>query len=200
MLKQTVSYIDYNNEPVTETLYFNISKAELADNLHLQKRFEELESMFRGERRNLTPDEVREILDLVKLFIQLSYGVRSEDGKQFRKRGVFEDFQDSAAYDEFLFSLFSDPEKAVAFLLGVLPNDLREAAEEMVKKNDADFKAIIEDVQDISAEEPKEIGTTVEDNRPQWLKDGREPTNAELMDSPREYLIEAVRLRVHNQS
>lgn len=125
MLKQEITYDDFDDVTRTATLHFNISKSELADNLHLQPRLEKMSETFAGPPRTLNKDEVRDILELVKTFMKLAYGIRSEDGKRFRKNPeIWADFQDSAEYDAFLMSLFEDPEKAVNFMINIMPKDL----------------------------------------------------------------------------
>jgi hypothetical protein len=129
MLKRTITYTDFNDQQVTETLYFNITKTELAGHLEMKDKLEEMQRNLSGPPRDLTTKEVQEILDLVKFFMKTAYGLRSEDGRRFKKsEEIWEDFTQTAAYDEFLFSLFEKPEAAVNFLIEVLPADLRDAA------------------------------------------------------------------------
>lgn len=130
MLKHTFTYTDYNDQQQTEDLYFNITKTELADHLDLKDQIEKLADRFSGPERNLTVPEITEILNLVKTFMKISYGVKSDDGKRFVKGDqVWEEFTQTAAYDQFLFSLFENAEKAITFLLEVVPQDLRTQVE-----------------------------------------------------------------------
>src|SRR5687768_2000021 len=129
MLKKTVTYIDFNDVKQEETLYFNISKSTLLENLDIQDQITEIQKSFEGPERELTTAEKRAILELVKRVIRISYGERSADGKRFnQKPEVWEAFVESAAYDEFLISLFTNVDEAYAFILGVMPADLREQA------------------------------------------------------------------------
>ncbi|QAU06285.1 hypothetical protein SEA_RICKMORE_51 [Gordonia phage Rickmore] len=130
MLKQTVTYEDFDENKVTETLYFNLTKTELADNLDLEDELKQIQQDFTNVGdRTLEKHEIRRVLELVKTFMRLSYGVRSDDGKRFMKSPErWQEFTETGAYDAFLFSLFQDPEKAFAFLIGILPKDAREAA------------------------------------------------------------------------
>lgn len=136
MLKQTITYEDFDGRQQTEDLYFNISKTEIVDNLDLEDKFEEVIRLFDGGPREWTRPEVETYLQLVKHVMALSYGVRSEDGKRFRKSPeIWQDFKDSAAYDAYLISLFFEPEKANDFLSGVLPADLRAEAQKEIERN-----------------------------------------------------------------
>lgn len=166
MLKQTISYTDWDDRPQTETLYFNLTKTELADNLHLKEDLELLHDRISGETRELTIREIQQILDMVKTFMRMSYGVRSEDGKRFIKNvDVWTEFTQTAAYDAFLTSLFDTPDKAVKFLFGVLPADLRAQVENEMPKQE---------------EKPVELAVAppVLENE---TKEQKEPTDEELL-------------------
>lgn len=132
MLKQTVSYFDFDDNPSQETLYFNLTKTELADNIHLQAELEQMQETFSVEKERLTPDEIRQLVDIVKTIMRLSYGVRSADGKRFIKtEELWTEFTQTAAYDAFLYSLFEDPNKAVLFMTGILPKEVRSTVEKV---------------------------------------------------------------------
>jgi hypothetical protein len=135
MLKETVNYTDFNGNPKSEDVYFNITRAELSENLKLVERLETLQVTFGGpERVELTTEQVEEMLNLVKDFVKLSYGERSGDGRRFIKDEppgsghIWVEFKQSAVFDEFLMGLFKDPEKILSFIMGILPADWAERA------------------------------------------------------------------------
>lgn len=137
MIKQTITYTDFNDNEQTEDLYFHLSKTDLADNIDLRDELEALPKMLEGEPRELTIPETKRIIEMVKRFMRISYGVRSEDGTRFKKNDeIWEDFTWTAAYDAFLYSLFVNPEKATEFLMGILPADLRSQAEEKIAETE----------------------------------------------------------------
>lgn len=140
MLKQTISYTDFDDKPQVEDLYFNLTKTELMDNLHLTSRFESVQKMLDGgEKRELSEIEIKEILDLVKLIMQLSYGVRSADGRRFAKsEDIWTEFTQTMAYDTYLLSLFQDPNRAISFIVGIMPSDLRDQAQAEMRKRGAE--------------------------------------------------------------
>lgn len=142
MIKQTITYTDFNGNEGTEDLYFHISKTVLADNLELREELEGLANMSLKEKRDLTTAEIKKLISIVKTFMRLGYGIRSEDGQRFKQSPeIWEDFTWSPAYDAFLYSLFVDPDKATEFLMGILPTDLREQAEkEIAEKEKAEKK------------------------------------------------------------
>jgi len=131
MIKKTVNYKDFDSKPHSQDLYFHLKVDTITDNLHLGDRLEALQDMVSGAERELLTSEKQEILDVVKMFINLSYGKRvTVDGEaKFRQRPeILEDFRDSAAYDAFLWALFQDPEGAMSFLNDVMPPNLIEEA------------------------------------------------------------------------
>ena len=154
MLKETVSYEDFDGNKQIETLYFNLSKTELMEQRDLRGRLQKALDIFEGEKRDLTEDEIYIFLDLIKELIRISYGVRSEDGKRFSKTDkVFDDFRFSAAYDAYLFSLFENPEKVTKFVQGILPKGLREEAEKSISEN-----ASVTDLEKLRGTLPEETG------------------------------------------
>lgn len=134
MYKQEVQYENFDGEMESETLYFNITKTELTENLDLRDDAEALQTRLEGPERELSPDDIRDLLNLIKRIIKLAYGIREGSKKFVKNEQVWDDFKDSLAYDAFLFGLFEHPERAVGFMSGVLPRDLREAASKQMNQ------------------------------------------------------------------
>lgn len=127
MLKKTITYTDFDDKQVTETLHFNLTKTELLDAAGIKAEFEEVERKISGVERELEIPEIQMILNVVKKLTQLSYGVRSDDGKRFIKtEQTWVEFTQSPAYDAFLMGLFQNPKEAIAFMTGIMPADIRE--------------------------------------------------------------------------
>lgn len=133
MLKQQITYVNFDDQTVTDTLYFNINKTDFLVNQNLRQELDELHrrmtkimEQFGGAERELTDDEKQFMIDLVVQFIKLSYGERSEDGEQFNKVGAFERFQQRAAFEGFLLWLFEDTARAMSFMIGVMPKEIRD--------------------------------------------------------------------------
>ena len=146
MLKQLITYKNFDDEKVEKVLYFNVSKTELAENnvdleAELQGILERIEQISKGEEEATTAD-MRRLLELVKTLMRMAYGIRSEDGERFIKSPeLWTEFTQTAAYDAFLMSLFENEERAVAFMLGIMPAELREegkaAADLAIKRSSA---------------------------------------------------------------
>lgn len=142
MLKQTVNYTDFDDQPAVETVYFNLTKSDLADNMHLIEDFEVVRTMLSGKKRDLKPTEIQLVINMVKAIMRMSYGVRSEDGKRFIKTDQqWTEFTQTAVYDEFLMSLFADPKNALEFVSNVIPKDYRDAVLAEAKKVNEELSA-----------------------------------------------------------
>ena len=132
MIKKTISYQDYNGKATTEELYFHAPKHVLFDHLDLKEKFERVSESLEGDgtEREMTRDEVNDVLQLVKKLIRISYGVRTDGGRKFRQsEEIWAEFESSAAYDAFLWAMFQNPNDAFAFMRGIMPDDLVEQAQ-----------------------------------------------------------------------
>ena len=174
MLKQTVSYFDFDDNPSQETLYFNLTKTELADNIHLRDELEEMQQVFTADKKELSTGEITQLIDLVKTIMRLSYGIRSADGKRFVKsEEQWTEFTQTAAYDAFLYSLFEDPNKAVMFMTGILPKDVRSAVDEEIAKTNP--------AEDIARKMSELKAAPKDDDTPAYVRENRAPTNQEML-------------------
>lgn len=130
MFKDTVTYVDYDGVERKETLYFNLSKAEVIT----------LDNSIPGGLGNKmravvdSMDNV-EIMNYFVKMIELSYGKKSDDGRRFIKsKEITEDFMQTEAYSEFFMKLLSDTDFAVRFCEGILPDVPKEEVEKVRKE------------------------------------------------------------------
>lgn len=122
MLKKTFTYIDYNDEKVTEECYFNFTKAELAD-----MTVSTGEGLGTKIKRIIDAKDKKEIVSILQEIILKSYGVKSEDGKRFMKSDeIRANFKCSEPYSMLYMELCTNAEAAAAFIKGVLPKDIAE--------------------------------------------------------------------------
>lgn len=125
MLKQEVKYHDFDGNEVTETHYFNLSADEIVENIEIQEELQFVYDLLSGITRELTPKEIKPIYEIVKKFVKLSHGVRSDDGRRFRKDAeTWNDFVETNAFSGFVMSLFEPADKAFEFIIKVMPADL----------------------------------------------------------------------------
>lgn len=124
MLKKTMTYKDYDGNERTEDFYFNLTKAELVE-LQLSENggFDKL------LKRLMDSQDNKEIIQVFKKMIILSYGIKSLDGKTFVKSPeITREFMQTEAYSDLFMELASNQEAAAAFINGVVPQDVAEAA------------------------------------------------------------------------
>ena len=116
MLKKKVTYLDFNDQEVTEEFYFNLTKVEVT------KIIAKIGCDIDVYAEKLAKEEDYEgIIDFTEMLILTSYGVKSEDGKRFVKsKEARENFEYSAAYAELFEQLMSDPEQSKAFGQGLM--------------------------------------------------------------------------------
>ena len=138
MLKETIRFTDFNDQPAVTVEYFNLTKNEIID---LEDSIEGgLAAMMRKVEDNPTAGGV---LNLLKTLTHAAYGIKSDDGKFFDKSPeITNKFVHSAFYDDFLFSLLeNDSVKGLQFIRGIIPSGLLEAAEAQVSSTQANQQA-----------------------------------------------------------
>lgn len=125
MLKQHVKYTDFNGMTREEDLYFNLTESELVD---IQTASEN--GIQADLEEYIASKDVKKLLDFIKMLVNKSYGIKSSDGRHFRKSPeIVADFENSAVYSDLLLSLFQEEGKrAEAFITGLMPADLVQRA------------------------------------------------------------------------
>jgi hypothetical protein len=134
MLQKTIAYTDFNGNEQTETLYFNLTKAEL-----VEMQFSHAEGFDEWLKQIAATNNTQEILTVFKKVINSSYGERSADGKRFIKSPEFADaFYQTAAYDELFMELIQDADKMAQFMNSLVPANLAEEARQIAEKKAAE--------------------------------------------------------------
>jgi hypothetical protein len=134
MLKKEITYKDFNGVERKETFCFHLTEAELVQ-MEL-----ETEGGFRGLiQRMIDAREDAKIVKFFKEFIDLSYGVLSDDGKYFSKTPeALARFKSTQAYSDLYMSLLNDDE-AVKFIKAVAPvipiNEAEQATMDEINKS-----------------------------------------------------------------
>lgn len=122
MYRKTVTYTDYNGDERTETFWFHLSKAEIA----------EMELSTTGGLKSKIEKIIstKDTPGLVKIFKELllmSYGEKSDDGRRFVKNKELRDaFSQTEAYSEIFMELATDDKAAAEFVNNILPKDVAE--------------------------------------------------------------------------
>ena len=120
MLKKTITYTDYNDVERTEDFYFNLNKAEIA----------EMEMSYAGGlttyiNRIIAAQDNPTLVKLFKDLILMSYGVKSDDGREFVKNDEIRNkFKHTEAYSILFMELSTNADAAAEFVTGIIPKDL----------------------------------------------------------------------------
>ena len=120
MLKESITYTDFNGEERTEEFYFNLTKAELVEletSMH--------DGLSEAIKRIVAEDNQENIVKIFKEIILKAYGSKSIDGRRFIKnQEIRDDFAASEPYNVLFMKLATDAEAATAFVNGIVPTDL----------------------------------------------------------------------------
>lgn len=122
MLKRSITYEDFNDDTLTETFYFNLTKSELVEiEFGYQKGMEEtIKDIVKAENRG-------QLIAEFKRLILMSYGQKTPDGKRFIKsEALREEFSQTAAYNALFMELATNDKAASDFINGIAPKDLRD--------------------------------------------------------------------------
>ena len=117
MLVKSITYPDFNGEIRTEDFMFNLSQAEcmemeLSTNGGMQQLIERIVSEKDSEK----------IVSIFKKLILKAYGIKSPDGKYFRKSDeISKDFESTNAYSVLFMELATNADAAAEFIRKVLP-------------------------------------------------------------------------------
>lgn len=117
MLKETITFVDYNGVERTEDHYFNLSEAETM----------EMEMSANGGfseyiRRIIAAKDTATLITIFKDLILKAYGVKSLDGRQFIKTPeLAKEFSYTEAYSQLFMKLATDTEAATRFVNGIAP-------------------------------------------------------------------------------
>lgn len=124
MIKETITYIDFNGNERTEDFYFNLTKAEVM----------KMEMSVRGGlaekiQRIVAAQDQPAIIEVFEDLITLSYGVKTPDGRGFQKKKpdgtlVVDEFKETEAYSQLFMKLATDADAAAKFVNGIVPADM----------------------------------------------------------------------------
>lgn len=127
MLKQEITYEDFNGDTRTETFYFNYTRPEL-----LEWELSEKGGMRKMMQEIVKAEAQKEIVDVFKTFLLNAYGEKSDDGRKHKKtQELKDDFASTAAYAAFYMQLAEDADLAARFINGVVPKGM---AQELTKE------------------------------------------------------------------
>lgn len=120
MLKETITYTDYNGVERTEDHYFNLTKAEL-----MEMEMSTTGGLAEMIQRIVAAQDAPAIIKIFKELILSAYGQKSPDGKRFIKNQELRDeFSQTEAYSQLFMKLATDADAAAKFVSGIIPKDI----------------------------------------------------------------------------
>lgn len=123
MYKTTITYDNFDDESVTDTLYFNFTQQEVVS-LNLDQLQAKIENITENH-------DVDGLIYVFKELILSAYGRRdSEDKSLFRKydldgHRLADTFVQTLAFDAYFIKLLSDEKEQRDFLTNILPKSIR---------------------------------------------------------------------------
>jgi hypothetical protein len=117
MIKETVTYTNFDGKEVTEDFYFNLTEAEL-----VEMEYSVAGGYDKWIQKIIAADDNATLISLLKDMLLKAYGEKSLDGKRFIKNQEIRDsFAASEAYSKLFIKLSTDTEAASRFANGILP-------------------------------------------------------------------------------
>lgn len=117
MIKETITYTDFNGNERTEDFYFHMTEAELADwELSVEGG---LSAKIIAAMKS---SEINETIKIYKEILIKAYGEKSPDGRRFIKNDeVRDNFVQTQAFSDLYMKLATDSDAAAEFINGIMP-------------------------------------------------------------------------------
>ena len=124
MLKETMTYTDYNGVERTEDFYFNLRKDEI-----MEMEMSTAGGLAEMIQRVIAAQDAPAIIKIFKDLVLKAYGVKSPDGKRFIKsEQLSTEFAQTEAYSMLFMKLATDADAAAKFINGIVPADVSKEA------------------------------------------------------------------------
>lgn len=131
MIKQHVSYEDYEGNKVEKDLWFHLNRSDLAK---LSLNYEK--GLIEGLTELQKKGDKRAIAEFIDELLINAYGVRKPDSDVFLKtKEIREDFEYSLAHDEILMMLLGgEDDDIINFIVGIMPGMSADKRAEVVEQ------------------------------------------------------------------
>ncbi len=120
MVKETVTYKDFDGNERTDDLYFNLTVAEW---LKLDASYSSKGGIRAYISSAAEKKDTESILLLFEKLLLASYGVRTEDMRFVKKKELSEEFGYSEAYSSLLVRFLTNTEEGTKFFEKLLPKE-----------------------------------------------------------------------------
>jgi hypothetical protein len=125
LIKETITFKDFTGEEHTEDFHFHLTEADVME-LELSAEGNSLSAWM---QKIVKSEKGAAIIATFKKIIDVSYGVKSDDGRRFTKSPeILEEFKSSNAYSKLFMKLATDANAASVFVNGIMPEEMRSAA------------------------------------------------------------------------
>lgn len=122
MLRKEVKYKDFDGNDRKDVLWFHLNEVEITE-----MDLETSGGLVKYMESIIDTNDVNQLIAIFKDLLIRSYGERSMDGKHFYKDDkIRNEFVSSAAYPVLYMEMASDADKAVEFINGIVPSNIRE--------------------------------------------------------------------------
>lgn len=122
MLRKEVEYKDFDGNDRKDILWFHLNEVEITE-----MDLETSGGLVKYMESIIDTNDVNQLITIFKDLLIRSYGERSMDGKHFYKDDkIRNEFVSSAAYPVLYMEMVSDADKAVEFINGIVPSNIRE--------------------------------------------------------------------------
>lgn len=122
MLRKEVEYKDFDGNDRKDVLWFHLNEVEITE-----MDIETSGGLVKYMESIIDTKDVNRLITIFKDLLIRSYGERSMDGKHFYKDDkIRNEFVSSAAYPVLYMEMVSDANKAVEFINGIVPSNIRE--------------------------------------------------------------------------
>lgn len=171
MIKKTITFKDLDGNPLTDTFWFNLSKADIAE-MQLSTDGGLAEHL----KTIAAAKNAKDLLVAFKMVVSKAVGRRAADNIQFEKNdAISNSFMQSDAYSELFMEMVVDPEGIVIldFIKGVMPEDLAKEIDKL------DISSLSEATLS-SVETNLPSSESIETKKPEGPKDPKDMTIDEL--------------------
>ncbi len=129
MFKDTRTYTDFNGNERTEDFYFHLSTPEL-----MKMQLSSKDGYDKYVERIMNADDGEELIKIFESIILKAYGVKSADGRTFKKSAeLSEEFSQTQAFSDLYLDLAADAEFASRFMNGIIPKNFDEEVKRLTE-------------------------------------------------------------------
>lgn len=160
MIRKTITFTNFDDKKVTETHWFNMTRQQMIE--WEMRTGEGLQEFFIRISQSGNKELLYEAFEDLLL---RSYGIKSDDGSEHAKSPeISQRFKNTAAFDEFFMDFFSNEDKAMEFIRGIMPKDWvsDEAIKVVMETPDERFDAVNKAVQGSTMPPPPPDPLTIE--------------------------------------